>query len=87
MGLYAKCQFLPTYCMQTFEKVFVTSFFEIGFAIFGPNMANPTLKYAAYKDLEYEHTVHKNIQCLEEARKHEEVRKETNYALSKGSIF
>ena len=28
MGLYARCQILPAYYMQTFEEMFVTRFFE-----------------------------------------------------------
>ena len=47
--------------MQTFEELFITSFFEIGVSIFGPNMTNPTLKYVAYKDVEYGDPVHEDI--------------------------
>ena len=67
--------------------MFITRFFEIGISIFGPNMANPTLKHVAYKDIEYGDQVHEGIQCLQEEKKHEEVPKATSYALSKGSIF
>ena len=38
MGLYARCQFLPTYCMKMFEEMFVTGFFETIISIFGPNV-------------------------------------------------
>ena len=33
--------------MQTFEEMFITGFFETGISIFGPNVANPTLRYVA----------------------------------------
>ena len=81
MRFYARCRFLPVYCMQTFEKMFITGFFEIGISIFEPNVANPTLRYVAYKDAKYGDLVHKDIQCLKEAKQHEEVRKATSYAL------
>ena len=61
MGLYAKCQFFPTYYMQTFKEMFVTGFFQIGISIFGPNVANPALRYVAYKDAEYGDLVHEDI--------------------------
>ena len=83
MGLYARCQFLPTYYMQTFEEMFITRFFEIGVSIFGPNVANPTLKYEAYKDAKYGDPVHKDIWRLKESHKHEEACKATSYALGK----
>ena len=41
-GLYAKCQFLSAYCMQTFAKMFVRGFFETVISIFGPNVSNLT---------------------------------------------
>ena len=50
-------------------------------------MANPTLSYVAYKDVEYEDLGHKDIQRLKEAKRHEEARKAISYALGKGSIF
>ena len=87
MGLYARCQFLPAYCMQTFEEMFVTGVFEISISIFGPNMANPTLRYVAYKDVEYGDPVHKDIRRLKESQKHEEAPKATSYALGKGTTF
>ena len=61
MGLYARCQFLPTYCMQTFEEMFVTVFCKTSIFIFAPNMVNPTLKYVAYKDVEYGDPMHEAI--------------------------
>ena len=67
MGLYARCQLLPAYCMQKFEEMFIIGFFEIGVSIFGPNVANPTLKYVAYKDAKYGDPIHKDIQCLKES--------------------
>ena len=87
MGLYARCQFLPAYCMQNFEEMFITLFFETGISIFGPNVANPTLRYVAYKDAEYGDPVHEDIQRLKEAKQHEEACKVTSNALGKGSIF
>ena len=53
--------FLPAYCMKTFEEMFITGFFEIGVSIFGPNVANPTLRYVAYKDANYRDPVHEDI--------------------------
>ena len=73
--------------MHTFKEIFVTGFFEIGISIFGPNMANPTLRYVVYKDVEYGDPIHEDIQCLKEERKHEEVLKAIGYTLSKNSIF
>ena len=67
MGLYARCQFLPSYCMQKFEEMFITGFFEIGVSIFGPNVANPTLRYVAYKDAKDGDPVHEAIQRLKES--------------------
>ena len=61
MRLYPKCQFLPAYYMQTFEEIFVTRFFKIGISIFGPNVANMTLKFVAYKDAKYKDPVHEEI--------------------------
>ena len=87
MGLYARCQFLPAYCMQTFEEIFITGFFETGISIFGPNLANPTLRYVAYKDTKYKDQVHEDIRCFEESQKHAKARKAMSYALGKGSIF
>ena len=87
MALYAKCQLLPTYCMHTFEEIFVTRFFEIGISIFGPNVANPTLRYVAYKDEKYGDLVCNDIQHLEEAKQHEESCKAASYALGKGLIY
>ena len=52
MGIYARCQFLPSYYMQTFEELFTTGFFDKGLAIFGPSVKNPTLRYVAYKEAE-----------------------------------
>ena len=52
MGIYARCQFLPSYYMNTFEELFTTGFFEKGLAIFGPSAKNPMLRYVAYKDAE-----------------------------------
>ena len=87
MGLYARCQILMAYCMQTFEEMFVTGFFETGISIFGSNMANLTLRYVAYKDAEYRDPLHKDIRHLKEAKQHEGACKATSYALGKGSIF
>ena len=67
--------------------MFVIGFLEIGISIFGLNVANPTLTFVAYKDAEYGDWVHEDIQRLKEAKQHEEARKATSYALSKGSIF
>ena len=53
MGQYARCQFLPANCMQTFEEMFVVGFFETGIAKFSPNVSNPTLKYVAHEDATY----------------------------------
>ena len=61
MDLYARCQFLSAYCMQTFKEMFVIGFFDIDISIFGPNMASSTLKYVAYKDVEYGDLVHEDI--------------------------
>ena len=74
-------------CMQTFEEMLVTGCFDTGISIFGPNVANPTLRYVAYKDAEYGDPVHKNIQRLKESQRHEEERKVISYALGKGNIF
>ena len=63
--------------------MFIIGFFEIGVSIFGPNVANPTLRYVAYKDAEYGDPVHKDIWHLEESQKHEEACKATSYALGK----
>ena len=73
--------------MQTFEEIFITGFFATGVSIFGPNVANPTLTYVAYKDTEYGDPVHEDIQRLEESKKHEEARKATSYALGKQTFF
>ena len=73
--------------MQTFEEMFIIGFFEIGISISGPNLANPTLRYVAYKDAEYGDPIHKDIQCLKEAKQHKEAYKATSYALGKGPIF
>ena len=87
MGLYASCQFLPAYCMRAFEKMFIIGFFEIGVSIFGPNVANPTVKYVAYKDAKYGDPAHKDIRRLKESQKHEEACKATSYALGKHTFF
>ena len=63
--------------------MFVTRFVEIDVSIFGPNVANPTLRYVAYKDTKYGDLVHEDIQRLKESQKHEEARKATSYALGK----
>ena len=73
--------------MQTFEEMFVTRFFEIGISIFGPNVANPILRYVAYKDAEYGDPIHKDIRRLKEVKRHEEAHKVMSYALGKGSVF
>ena len=73
--------------MQTFEEMFIIGFFETGVSIFGPNMANPTLRYVAYKDVEYGDLVHEDVRRLEESQKHEEVCKATSYALGKHTFF
>ena len=73
--------------MQTFEEIFVTGFFETSISIFGPNVANPTLRYVAYKDAKYKDLVHEDIQRLEESHKRVEPRKVTSYALGKETIF
>ena len=67
--------------------MFVTGFFETSISIFGPNVANPTLRYVAYKDAEYGDPEHEDIQRLEESQKHEETRKATSYALGKHTFF
>ena len=54
-------------------------FFEMGISIFGPNVANLTLKYGD--------PVHEDIQRLGESQRHGKAHKATSYALSKGSIF
>ena len=87
MGLYARCQFLPTYYMQIFEEMFVTRFFETAISIFGPNVANPTLRYVAYKDAKYGDLVHEDIQHLEESQEHAKARKAVSYALGKETFF
>ena len=69
--------------MQTFEEMLITGFFEIGVSMFGSNVANPTLRYVAYKDVKYGDPVHEDIQCLKESQKHEEACKATSYALGK----
>ena len=53
--------------MQTSEEMFIKGFFEIGVSIFGPNVANLTLRYAAYKDAEYGDPVYEDIQHLKES--------------------
>ena len=73
--------------MKTFEEMFVIGFFEKIISIFGPNVANPTLRYVAYKDVEYGDLVHEDIQHLKEEKSKEEVCKVINYTLGKGSIF
>ncbi|KAI5057986.1 hypothetical protein GOP47_0028001, partial [Adiantum capillus-veneris] len=75
MGLYARCQFLPSHHMQTFEEIFVTGFFETGLAIFRPNARNPTLRYIAYKDAEDGDPVHQLIKQQEESQKQEQIRR------------
>ena len=87
IGLYTIYQFLPAYCMQTFEEIFVTRFFETGISIFGLNVANLTLRYVAYKDAKYKDLVHEDIRPLEESQKHVEACKATSYALGKETIF
>ena len=47
--------------MQTFEEMFIIGFFETCVSIFGPNVANPTLKYVAYKDAEEGDPIHQAI--------------------------
>ena len=47
--------------METFEEMFVKRFFEIGISIFGPNVANPTLRYVAQRYVEYGDPIHKDI--------------------------
>ena len=63
--------------------MFITGFFETGVSIFGPNVANPTLRHVAYKDAGYGDPVHEDIWRLKESQKHEEARKATSYALGK----
>ena len=87
MQLYARCQFLPAYYIQTFEEMYITGFFETCVSIFGPNVANPTLRYIAYKDAKYGGPVHKDIRRLKESHKHEEACKATSYALGKQTFF
>ena len=67
--------------------MFIIGFFEIGVSIFGPNMANPTLKYVAYKDAKYGDPVQEDIQRLEESQKHVEACKAMSYDLGKETIF
>ena len=50
-------------------------------------MANPTLKYVAYKDVEYGDPVHEDIRHLKESQKHKEACKATSYALGKQTFF
>ena len=68
MGIYTRCQFLPSYHMKTFEEIFVTGFFDTGLSIFGPHVQNPTLRYVAFKDVEEKDPVHQGI--LQEEERH-----------------
>ena len=73
--------------MQTFEEMFITGFFVTGVSIFDPNVANPTLRYIAYKDAKYGDPVHRDIQHLKESQKHEEACKAISYVLGKQTLF
>ena len=73
--------------MQRFEEMFVIGFLEIGISIFGLNVANPTLRYVAYKNAEYRDPMHDDIQRLEESHKHAKAWKAICYALGKETIF
>ena len=46
MGFFARCIFLPSHHLQTFE----TSFITLGLSIFSPTMHDITLQYIAYRD-------------------------------------
>ena len=83
MGIYARCQFLPAYHMQTFKEIFVTGFFDTGLSIFGPHVQNPTLRYVAFKDAESKDPVHQAILQEEERRRKEDERQATMYALAR----
>ena len=84
MGLYARCQFLPSYHMQTFEEMFVTGFIKLGLQIFCPNAKNLTLRYVAYKDAKTGNPIHQAILQQEERQRQEQIRKATGYALARG---
>ena len=67
--------------------MFIIGFSKIGVSILGPNVANPTLRYVAYKDAEYGDLVHEDIRRLEESQKHAKAHKAMSYALGKETIF
>ena len=57
MGLYAKCIFLLTHWMVTFEECFYIGFFEIDSHIFLLLNKDPRSKYVYYMTIEMEHPV------------------------------
>ena len=71
MGLFARCQFLPSHHLQAFEEMFLTGFFTLRLAIFIPFSANPTYRYIAYKDAEEGDPMHQAIKRYEEQQRQE----------------
>ena len=69
--------------MQTFEEIFVTSFFDTSLSIFGPHVQNPTLRYIAFKDVEEKDPIHHQaILQEEECHRKEEERQAKIHALA-----
>ena len=65
MGLYARLQFLLAHFLTTFEKAFLTSYFESQSHIFGPNTPEIQAKYVAYQCQEYTTPLPQVINALE----------------------
>ena len=55
MGIYARCIYLPSHYMVTFEEAFYTGFFEVETSLFSLTNDNPLSRYIAFRTMEVEH--------------------------------
>ena len=74
MGFFARCQFLPSHHLQSFEEMFLTNFFTKHLAIFNPFNTNPTFRYIACKDAEEGNPVHDLIKKAKNVERAERLR-------------
>lgn len=55
MGIYARCIYLSSHYMQTFEEAFYTGFFKVQSNIFSLTNTNPLSRYIAFRTMEVDH--------------------------------
>ena len=52
MGMYARCIFLPSHWLVTFEEAFYTGFFKVESKIFSLMNQDPQSRYVAFMQME-----------------------------------